>query len=67
MLPHLLLRGTRHQKQLYSKKYGVHLARFTHKSSTVIYASTKENGQSAALSGLAGELISATPQTISDT
>lgn len=52
MLPHLLLRGTRHQKQLYSKKYGVHLARFTHKSSTVIYASTKENGQSAALSGL---------------
>lgn len=34
----------RHQKQLYSKKYGVHLARFTHKSTAVIYASTKENG-----------------------
>ncbi|BGP58512.1 hypothetical protein JCM8202_001176 [Rhodotorula sphaerocarpa] len=37
------VRTGKHQKQLYSKKYGVHLARFTHKSSTVIYASTKEN------------------------
>ncbi|GAA6006731.1 hypothetical protein JCM11491_003162 [Sporobolomyces phaffii] len=32
-----------HRKQLYSKKYGCHLARFTHKSSTIIYASTKGN------------------------
>lgn len=36
--------SSRHVKQLYSKKYGVHLARFTHKSSTIIYASTKGNG-----------------------
>lgn len=35
----------RHEKQLYSKKYGVHLARFTHMSSAVIYASTKEDGK----------------------
>lgn len=39
----------RHTKQLYSKKYGVHLARFTHKSSTLIHASTKEDGPSLAL------------------
>lgn len=31
----------RHAKTLYSKKYGVHMVRFTHRSSTVIYASTK--------------------------
>ncbi|BGO96079.1 hypothetical protein NBRC10512_007189 [Rhodotorula toruloides] len=37
------VRTGKHKKQLYSKKYGVHLARFTHKSSTVIYASTKGN------------------------
>ena len=36
----------KHQKQLYSKKYGVHLARFTHKSTAIIHASTKEDGQS---------------------
>ncbi|GAA5874754.1 hypothetical protein JCM1840_000424 [Sporobolomyces johnsonii] len=36
-------RQGKHVKQLYSKKYGVHLARFTHKSSTIIYASTKGN------------------------
>ncbi|GAA5869258.1 hypothetical protein JCM8547_005179 [Rhodosporidiobolus lusitaniae] len=33
----------KHVKQLYSKKYGVHLARFTHKSSTIVHASTKGN------------------------
>ncbi|KAL1919489.1 uncharacterized protein VTP21DRAFT_2182 [Calcarisporiella thermophila] len=33
----------RHLKTLYSKKYGVHLARFTHRKSNVIYASTKED------------------------
>lgn len=32
------------QGTLFSKKYGVHLARFTHRSSNVIYASTKEDG-----------------------
>ncbi|GAA6060873.1 hypothetical protein JCM10212_006253 [Sporobolomyces blumeae] len=37
------VRSGKHLKQLYSKKYGVHLARFTHKSSTIIYASTKGN------------------------
>ncbi|ORY86136.1 WD40-repeat-containing domain protein [Protomyces lactucae-debilis] len=31
----------KHLKTLFSKKYGVHLARFTHKSSNCIYASTK--------------------------
>ncbi|KAM0751498.1 WD40 repeat-like protein [Meredithblackwellia eburnea MCA 4105] len=36
-------RTGKHQKQLYSKKYGVHLARFTHKSSAIIHASTKED------------------------
>ena len=35
----------KHQKQLFSKKYGVHLAKFTHMPTTVIYASTKENGK----------------------
>ncbi|KAL8279850.1 hypothetical protein RQP46_007700 [Phenoliferia psychrophenolica] len=33
----------KHMRQLYSKKYGVHLARFTHKSSALIHASTKED------------------------
>ncbi|PWW79582.1 WD40 repeat-like protein [Tuber magnatum] len=33
----------KHSKTLYSKKYGCHLARFTHLQSNVIYASTKEN------------------------
>jgi COMPASS component SWD2 len=31
----------RHQKTLFSKKYGCHLAKFTHSSSNIIYASTK--------------------------
>lgn len=35
---------SRHSKTLYSKKYGVHLCRFTHHSQNVIYASTKEDG-----------------------
>lgn len=30
---------------LYSKKYGVTLARFTHHKNNVIYASTKEDGK----------------------
>lgn len=33
----------RHDKTLLSKKYGVKLARFTHASSSIIYASTKQN------------------------
>lgn len=33
----------KHSKTLYSKKYGVHLARFTHHSTNVVYASTKED------------------------
>ncbi|GAA6033555.1 hypothetical protein JCM8097_001453 [Rhodosporidiobolus ruineniae] len=36
-------RSGKHVKQLYSKKYGVHLARFTHKSSTVVHASIQGN------------------------
>ncbi|TGZ83282.1 WD40 repeat-like protein [Ascodesmis nigricans] len=35
-------KGT-HTRTLFSKKYGCHLARFTHTNNTVIYASTKEN------------------------
>jgi COMPASS component SWD2 len=34
----------RHDKSLLSKKYGVKLAKFTHTSSGIIYASTKQNG-----------------------
>ncbi|GAA5884269.1 hypothetical protein JCM6882_002203 [Rhodosporidiobolus microsporus] len=37
------VRSGKHVKQLYSKKYGVHLARFTHKNTTVVHASTKGN------------------------
>ncbi|KAG9255187.1 WD repeat-containing protein 82 [Emericellopsis atlantica] len=33
----------RHEKTLLSKKYGVKLAKFTHTSSSIIYASTKQN------------------------
>ncbi|KOS13640.1 wd40 repeat-like protein [Malassezia pachydermatis] len=36
-------RSGKHVKTLYSKKYGVNLARFTHKSSAIVYASTKED------------------------
>lgn len=32
-----------HYKSLLSKKYGVKLAKFTHSSSSIIYASTKQN------------------------
>lgn len=38
------VRDGRHEKQLLSKKYGVKLAKFTHTSSSVVYASTKVNG-----------------------
>jgi len=34
----------RHDKSLLSKKYGAKLAKFTHTSSSIIYASTKANG-----------------------
>jgi COMPASS component SWD2 len=34
----------KHSKVLYSKKYGVHLAKFTHQSHSVLYASTKVDG-----------------------
>ncbi|AOW07508.1 WD40-repeat-containing domain protein [Yarrowia lipolytica] len=35
-------KGT-HQRSSYSKKYGAHLARFTHNSMSIVYASTKED------------------------
>lgn len=35
----------RHDKSLLSMKYGVKLAKFTHTSSSIIYASTKQNGE----------------------
>ncbi|EST05540.1 WD40 repeat [Kalmanozyma brasiliensis GHG001] len=34
-----------HSNKFYSKKYGVHLARFTHNSDHIIHASTMENDQ----------------------
>ena len=34
---------SRHSKTLYSKKYGIDLPRFTHKNSTILHASTKED------------------------
>ncbi|KAK8117547.1 uncharacterized protein PG998_005828 [Apiospora kogelbergensis] len=37
------VREGKHDKQLLSKKYGVKLAKFTHTSSGIIYASTKVN------------------------
>ncbi|KKA28129.1 hypothetical protein TD95_000978 [Thielaviopsis punctulata] len=37
------VRDGRHEKSLLSKKYGAKLARFTHLSSGIIYASTKQN------------------------
>lgn len=41
------VREGRHDKSLLSKKYGVKLAQFTHTSSSIIYASTKQNGEIA--------------------
>lgn len=41
------VREGRHQKSLLSKKYGVKLAKFTHTSSSIIYASTKQNGKNS--------------------
>lgn len=38
------VREGQHDKMLLSKKYGIKLARFTHASSAIIYASTKQNG-----------------------
>lgn len=41
------VREGRHDKTLLSKKYGVKLAKFTHASSSIVYASTKQNGMLA--------------------
>lgn len=38
------VREGQHDKMLLSKKYGIKLAKFTHASSAIIYASTKQNG-----------------------
>lgn len=35
----------KYQKTLASKKYGVKLAKFTHHSTSILYASTKENSE----------------------
>jgi COMPASS component SWD2 len=34
----------KHNKTIYSKKYGCNLARFSHNSMNCVYASTKEDG-----------------------
>lgn len=58
-----LIAARRHESQLYSKKYGVHMARFTHKNTAVIHASTKENGQQDLGARLASpKLITLWPQ-----
>jgi COMPASS component SWD2 len=44
----------RHDKSLLSKKYGVKLAKFTHTSSSIIYASTQQNGRLDGTIGPAG-------------
>lgn len=44
----------RHDKSLLSKKYGVKLAKFTHTSSSIIYASTKQNGTTLLGNGRSG-------------
>ncbi|BFZ54134.1 hypothetical protein PYCC9005_001166 [Savitreella phatthalungensis] len=36
-------RDGKHSKTCFSKKYGAHLARFAHRHTNVVYASTKEN------------------------
>ncbi len=43
------VREGKHEKSLVSKKYGVKLARFTHTSSSIIYASTKQNSTMSSL------------------
>ena len=35
----------KHAKELKSQKYGVHLARFTHHAQSIVYASTKVDGE----------------------
>ncbi|CAB4472982.1 unnamed protein product [Rhizophagus irregularis] len=39
----IILKISAHKKLILSKKYGVHLTRFTHRHTDIIYASTKEN------------------------
>ena len=47
----------KHAKELKSQKYGVHLARFTHNAQSLIYASTKQDGNSISMhSGSFSEL-----------
>jgi len=36
-------RSAEHKKSVFSKKYGCHLARFTHRSTNCVYASTKDD------------------------
>lgn len=43
------VREGKHEKSLVSKKYGVKLAKFTHTSSSIIYASTKQNSTTSSL------------------
>jgi COMPASS component SWD2 len=38
-----MIRATRHVKHSKSEKYGVHLARYTHKTTAIIHTSTKED------------------------
>lgn len=44
----------RHEKSLLSKKYGVKLAKFTHTSSSIVYASTKQNGDKTVTNDVVG-------------
>lgn len=47
----------KHEKKLLSKKYGVKLAKFTRTSSSIIYASTKQNGEFLSLQSNAGKVV----------
>lgn len=51
------VREGRHDKTLLSKKYGVKLAKFTHASSSIVYASTKQNGMFVCAHQSESELI----------
>lgn len=52
----------RHDKSLLSKKYGVKLAKFTHTSSSIIFASTKQNGMQISISSQVSHLLTTIPQ-----
>ncbi|KAF9114462.1 member of Set1p complex, histone methyl transferase [Mortierella sp. AM989] len=51
-------------KTLFSKKYGVHLARFTHRSTNVVYASTKEDVTALEMSPLDDQFLAGSEEAV---